>query len=106
MNSKGQHVKRHMEYLESQKQMDEIKIEPQIIGEQDEIILKQPEIFEKEQLMEKKRIHAKMMKEKRSDRLNELHGCACGGIFSMRNKSRHMKSKSHLRCLEIENGDI
>jgi hypothetical protein len=50
--------------------MDENKVEPQIIEEQDEIILKQPE---KEQQSEKNRIHTKMMKEKRSDRLNELH---------------------------------
>jgi hypothetical protein len=68
--------------------MDEIENEPQIIGEQNEIILKQPEIFEKEKLLEKKRIHARIMKEKRSDRLNELHECACGGTYSMRRRRR------------------
>ncbi len=95
-----------MEYIESQKQTDEIKIESQIIEKQDGIILIQPEISEKEQLSEKKQIHAKMIKEKRSERLNELHECVCGGTYSMRNKARHMKSKAHAECLVIENEAI
>ncbi len=96
----------HLKHQESQKQTDEVKIETQIIEEQDEIILKQPQIFEKEQLSEKKQIHAKMIKEKRSERLNELHECVCGGTYSMRNKARHMKSKTHLKVQAIENEAI
>ncbi len=95
-----------MKHQESRDQTVEIKIEPQIIEEQDDIILKQPQILEKEHLSEEKQIHAKMMKEKRSERLNELHDCTCGGTYSARNKARHMKSKSHLKCLVIENCDI
>jgi hypothetical protein len=108
LNSKCQHIKtkRHLKHLESQDHTVEIKIEQQIIEEQDEIILKQPQILEKEHLSEEKQIHAKMMKEKRSGRLNELHECACGATYSARNKARHMKSKSHAKCLEVEKCDI
>jgi hypothetical protein len=101
---KSHHMKsqRYLKYQENQKQPDEIKIEPQIIEEQDEIILKQPQISEKEHLSEEKQIHAKMMKENKSKQLNELHECACGATYSARNKARHMKSKSHAKCLEVE----
>jgi hypothetical protein len=59
LNGKARHLRtnRHLKYQESQKQTVEIEIEPQIIEKQDEIILIQPEISEKAQVLEKNRIH-------------------------------------------------
>jgi hypothetical protein len=81
-------------------------LEPQIIEEQDEIIPIQLEISKKAHLLEKNRIYAKMYREKNSDKLKELHTCICGGTFTMMNKGRHMNSKSHMKCLVIENEAI
>jgi hypothetical protein len=108
LNSRDWHLKTkgHLEHQESKKQTDENEIESHIIEKEDGIIPKQPEISKKEKLLEKKRIYAKMFRQNKSKQLNELHECACGGTYSMRNKARHMKSKSHLKCLVIENCDI
>jgi hypothetical protein len=73
LNSRDWHLKtrRHLEHQESQKQMDEIKIQSQIVEEQYENILEQPEISEKDKLLKKNRIHTKMINGKNSDYLND-----------------------------------
>lgn len=34
------------------------------------------------------------------EKINEKHNCSCGGLYTYRNKSRHMKSKKHIKYQE------
>ena len=43
----------------------------------------------------------KKYKEDHKEHLNQMCDCECGGNFSFRNRSRHLKSKMHINFINI-----
>lgn len=54
----------------------------------------------KERLMEQKKEYYEINKEKINQKKNEKHNCECGGKYTITHKSKHLKTKKHLKYLE------
>lgn len=52
--------------------------------------------------IDKIREQNKKYKDENKEKLNETHICECGGKFSLKNKSAHLKTKKHQK-FEFEN---
>ena len=54
----------------------------------------------KEEYLKKMKEYQENHKEELNDKYNKKHNCECGGRYTHRNKSTHLKSKKHNTYLE------
>ena len=54
----------------------------------------------KEKLSVQRKKYNEKNKEKIAERENQKHNCKCGGKFTHQNKSKHVKTKKHMKYIE------
>lgn len=74
------------------------------IDNKDRILENQKQFYKdnKDRILENKKQFYKDNKDKISEKRNQKFNCECGGKYTDRHKSRHLKSKKHLKYMDTE----